>query len=127
MKFDDYVQQRGFNLERTRCGQIARIYETQIASHRGGTPADQRRVDDLENFLKGFMHRDDDFTEQIELVMDKALGAVDEINDHVRGGRTAEARQCQANFVRQYEAESGRLKNVIKEMNLLGNRLIDAL
>src|SRR5712692_7976164 len=54
MKFADYVNQRGFELERTRCSQITRIYGTRIASLRGGTPTDQNRAKDLEHFLERF-------------------------------------------------------------------------
>jgi hypothetical protein len=127
MKFADYVAQRGFDLERTRCGQISRIYRTQIASLRGGTLTDQSRVKELEDFLERFENADREFTEEIEPVMARALATVQKINGYVQANETAEARQCQTDFVRQYEDESKRLKEAIKGMNQLGNRLIDEL
>ena len=126
-KFRDYVNQRGFDLERTRCSQIKRIYRDQITSLRAGTPSDQNRVVELEDFIRKFEYQDDNFTEQIEPVMARALATVEKINAHVQAGQTSEALQWQTNFNREYEAELKRLKDAIKEMNQLGNRLIDQL
>lgn len=126
-KFKDYVDQRRFNLERTRCSQIRKIYSNQITSRRAGTPSDQNRVDDLEDFLRKFTEQDIKFTEQIEPVMDKALAAVQDINDNVKADQTSEARQRQTDFILEYEAEVKRLNDTIKKMNQLGNDLIDQL
>jgi hypothetical protein len=127
IKFGDYVAQRDFNLERTSCGAIARVYDNQVKALQGGNPTDQQRVGSLTSLVLELGSADRRFTEEIEPVMDHALDALRTIDSLVDSGNLDQARRRQSDFAREYEGELARLKRTIRSMSDVGNQLIEEL
>jgi hypothetical protein len=125
--FQDYVDSRSFYLERTRCSQIYRIYKMDIISLNSGTLADRESVNELDRLLRSFGDMDRGYTEEIELVMDKALMSIIEIDRYVSSGQTLLASQKQTDFVKEYEPELKRLKDTISKMSKFGNELVEKM
>jgi hypothetical protein len=126
-KFGNYVAQRDFNLERTSCGAIARIYGNQVKALRGGTPTDRQRVNELTSLVQMFASADVAFTDEIEPVMDRALDALRAIDSLVGSGNLDNARRRQSDFAHKYEGELARLKRAIRSMSQVGNKLVEEL
>jgi hypothetical protein len=125
-RFSDYVERRDFNLERTSCGRIARIYWQQIRVLEGG-PGGGQRVTDLDRLLQGFADADRQFTEEIEPFMKRALATLTGIRDATAAGRIEEATVRQAQFAEEYRAEVERLKSTITGMSRVGESLLAGL
>jgi hypothetical protein len=130
--FQNYHQSRDFDKERTHCRNIDRITRTLLVPLRAGTQADLARVAQLEGLIMDLGSADLQFMDEIELVMDRALAAVNRINTHVQASLTdptqlAAARQEQQAFIDEFDPEFARLKTVLKRMNILANDLIDRL
>ena len=126
-KFEDYIQQREYNLERSSCSRISRILDTQISSLRGGTPSDQDKMNELEQLLRRFVGADNGFVEEIEPIMKSALAAVQEINAYVQEGHISEARQRQNDFVSEYMVRFKQLKDAIQKIRKIGDTLLDQM
>lgn len=127
MSFNEYVDQRSFDLERTRCSQIGRLYCNQIVALRGGIPSDQDKIKELEQYIKSFINSDLEFIDAIEAAANTALTAVNEIRDFARAGDLARARERQQEFTNKVEGRSRQLKDTITEMNNMGNKIISQL
>jgi hypothetical protein len=125
-RFSDYVDRRDFNLERTSCGRIARIYWQQIRVLEDGLDAEQR-VTELDELLRGFADADRQFTEEIEPFMKQALTTLTVIRDASAAGKTDEAKAQQDRFVHEYRAEVERLKSTITAMSRVGESLLARL
>jgi len=131
--FQDYQATRGFDRERTHCSNIGLITrQLFVPLQSAWTQADRDRVAQLEGFLKGLSYHDDEFVDEIEPVMDRALAALERINLHVQASRAdptqlAAARQEQQAFIAEFDPEFARLKDVLKRMNELANDLIRRL
>jgi hypothetical protein len=126
-RFSDYVAQRAFNLERTSCSAIRRIYQEQLQDLQEGSISDTETVEDLEHFVESFAYADAEFTEEIEQVMERALKALQEIDALAQANQTDDARTRQQQFNTEYEGEPRRLKHTIRVMSDAGNRLVEAL
>jgi hypothetical protein len=130
--FESYHQYRDFDRERTHCHNIDRIARTLLVPLRAGSQTDRARVAQLENLLAPLRVADNDFLDDIEKLMSRALQALKVINDHVRAGqhdpaRLNDARNEQQKFVQEFDPLLNQLKTVLKQMNTLANDLIDRL
>ena len=122
-KFADYVERRDFNLERTSCGRIGRIYYEQILPLErapGGPP----RAAELHELLRGFSSADAEFTEQIEPFMSQALDVVTAMRD---AADPTESAARQREFADSYRDEVQRLKDAIAKMSRVGDSLLEKL
>jgi predicted ATPase len=130
--FENYSQSRDFDQERTHCHNIGRIVNTLLTPLGGGTQADRDRVSQVESLLNSLRYSDSDFLDDIEPIMNRALGALQAINNHAQAGQTdasriAEARREQQAFVQEFGPLLDHLKTTLKQMNTLANDLIDRL
>jgi len=125
--FEDYVQRRTFDLERTSCHMITELYKKQVRAFPIGSAAEQQQVSQLEAHLQGFDNADVRFTEEIEPIMDRALEAMKEISSLVDSGDLQSAKRKQADFALEYDQELARLKTTISLLNRVGTDLIAAL
>lgn len=125
-RFEDYVDSRGFNLERTSCGRIADIYWNQIhAIDRGHRSTE--RVDELHQLLQRFADADRQFTEEIEPFMTRSLRTLKSIQDAAAEGRAEDARRMQREYADEYRSEVDRLKAAIDELTEAGRSLVSRL
>lgn len=130
--FQNYHQYRDFDKERTHCHNIGRIARTILVPLKAGTQDDLARVEQVEEMISMLGSSDDEFMDEIESVMNRALDAVNRINTHVQASLTdsnqlATALQEQQIFKDEFDPEVARLKTVLKRMNILANDLIDRL
>lgn len=125
-RFDDYVERREFDLERTSCGRIANIYWQQIRALEVA-PVPQERLTQLDELLQRFADADRRFTEEVEPFMDRALATLTAIRDAAVSGEVSEAKARQTQFSEEYKAEVQRLKSSIAEMTEVGQSLLARL
>lgn len=123
----DYYQSRDFDRERTHCHNIDRIARTLLAPLEAGTQADRERVAQVEKLLEPLRVADNDYLDEIESVMDRALATIKTINEHVQASQTDPARQERQAFVQEFDPRVAQLKEKLKQMNILANDLIDRL
>lgn len=130
--FEDYHQYNDFDRERTRCHNIDRIARTLLAPLRAGSQTDRERVAQLGNLLAPLRVADNDFLDDIEQLMSRALQALKTINEHVQASRhdparLNDARNEQQKFAQEFDPLLNRLKTRLKRMNTLANDLIDRM
>lgn len=131
--FENYHQYRGFDEERTHCHNIDRVARTLlIPLQASSTATDRQRVGQVEDLLEPLRIADNDFLDEIEPLMDRALAVAKEINDHVQATGTDPARLDAAReeheaFVQEFDAKVEALKANLRQMNTLANDLIDCL
>jgi hypothetical protein len=125
-RFREYVETRGFSIERTSCHRIRDIYEDQISKRSRGYMTDEN-VRALTSQLDDLSYADEEFTDQIEPFMDSSLQKVEEIRDASMSGDYARARRLQDDFSKTYRPEVARLKTAISDLNAAGMSLVAML
>jgi hypothetical protein len=125
-KFSDYVDSRGFDLEKTSCSRISDVYWNQIRS-RDGAYSSSEQIKELDELLNIFTTADSEFTEEIETFMDGSLDKVRQMRDAASEGRIDDARQVQQEYADEYRAQVDRLKAAISDLSESGTSLIHRL
>lgn len=122
---ENYSQARLFDDERTHCHSIDRIVQQFLRPHRatGG----MAEVEEVMQVLEPLRMADNDYLDDIEQLMERALDAIRQIDALVQAGDEAAARAEQERFVREMDSTVEQLKSALRQINELGIELIDRM